>query len=245
MEKRELISVIIPVLNEQTGIEKTLSVVPRKKLSDMGYNLEIIVIDGDSSDLTQAIAQRMGARVFIEKRKGYGRAVKTGLSEAKGDILVTLDGDGTYPAELIAECIKQLKEKSLDFLSVNRFSNMQDGAMSFYHIVGNNILSFVMRLLYSVDVKDSQSGMVVMPKSFIQKINLKSDGFCMSEEIKIIGFKFFKALELDGRYYRRSGKAKLTTFRDGWRNLKYLFQYRSVLNSAVKSSPGILEEESI
>jgi glycosyltransferase involved in cell wall biosynthesis len=245
MEQPQLISVIIPAINEETGIKKTLSSIPKDKLSELGYNLEIILIDGNSTDLTRDIAQRMGARVFLEKRKGYGQAFKKGFSEAKGDIVVTLDADCTYPAELIPDYIQQLKEKGLDFITVNRFSKMQSGAMSLYHKVGNEILSLVMRLLYSIDVRDSQSGMWIMSKSFIQRINLKSDDFSISEEIKIIAFKFFKALELDGRYYRRAGKVKLLAFQDGWRNLKYLFTYRSLINYAVKSPSDVLQKERI
>ena len=103
---QQLISVIIPALNEEDGIEKTISSIPKKKLSELGYGLEIIVVDGNSSDLTTQIATQMGARVVHEKRKGYGRAYKTGFSEAKGDILVTLDADATYPAELIPDYLE-------------------------------------------------------------------------------------------------------------------------------------------
>lgn len=241
---QQMISIIIPTLNEQDGIEKTIRAIPKERLSELGYDIEIIIIDGNSTDLTRGIAKRMGARVVLEKRKGYGRAFKTGFSEAKGDILVTLDADGTYPAELIPEYIQGLKEKGLDFITANRFSNMQNGAMDAYHQFGNEMLSLFMRLLYSIDVRDSQSGMWIMSRSFIQRINIQSDNFSMSEEIKIIAFKFFKALELDGRYYKRVGKVKLATFSDGWRNLKYLIRYRSLIKDAVKS-PSLVQEESV
>src|SRR4249919_2871302 len=98
-QPQQLISIIIPALNEEDGIEKTIRSIPKKRLSELGYNLEIIIIDGNSTDLTRGIAGRMGTRVVLEKRKGYGRAFKTGFSEAKGEILITLDADGTYPAE--------------------------------------------------------------------------------------------------------------------------------------------------
>lgn len=241
---KQMISIIIPTLNEEAGIEKTILAIPKKRLSELGYDLEIIIIDGNSTDLTRDIARRMGARVVLEKRNGYGRAFKTGFSEAKGDILVTLDADGTYPAELIPEYVHGLKEKGLDFITTNRFSDMQNGAMDPYHQFGNEMLSFFMRLLYSIDVRDSQSGMWIMSRSFIQRINIQSDQFSMSEEIKIIAFKFFKALELNGKYYKRVGKVKLATFSDGWRNLKYLIRYRSLIKNAVKS-PNLFHVESI
>jgi hypothetical protein len=95
-------------------------------------------------------------------------------------------------------------------------------------------LSLVMRLLYSIDVKDSQSGMWMMKRDFIDSINLRSDDMSMSEEIKIIAFKYFKSCELDGAYFKRSGKAKLATIRHGWFNMKYLLQYRRLLKFAIR-----------
>jgi glycosyltransferase involved in cell wall biosynthesis len=234
MEHQNLISVIIPALNEELGIKKTLLGIPKKELSDHGYDLEILVIDGNSNDLTRHVAEKLGAKVIIETRKGYGRAYKTGLREAKGCIVVTLDADGTYPASLIPNYIKQLKERTLDFITVNRFSRMEDNAMAFSHRIGNKLLTFVVFLLYSVKIKDSQSGMWVMSKKFLDEINLQSDDFSLSEEIKIIAFKFFAAVEVDGVYYRRIGKLKLATIRDGWRNLKYLFKYKLLVNNALR-----------
>jgi glycosyltransferase involved in cell wall biosynthesis len=237
------ISVLIPTLNEQEGIKKTLNAIPKEKLADLGYDLEIIIIDGNSTDLTREIAQTMGSKVILEKRKGYGRAYKTGFREAKGNILVTLDADGTYPADLIPSYVQHLKEKKLDFITVNRFSRMEGGAMGITHRVGNSLLSFFMQLLYSIDVKDSQSGMWVMSKKFADTINTQSEGFSLSEEIKIIAFKFFRAQELEGTYYRRCGKVKLGTLKDGWLNLKFLFKYKSLIKNALSPLSEPLEKE--
>ncbi len=242
---RKLISIIIPTLNEQDGIEKTIRSIPKKRLSELGYNLEIIIVDGDSNDLTREIAEGMGARVILEKRRGYGRAFKTGFREARGEILVTLDAYLTYPAELIPGYVQSLNEKGLDFITANRFSKVQDGAMDAYHRFGNNVLSLFMRILYLIEVRDSQSGMWVMSRTFIKRINIISDGFSMSEEIKIIAFTFFKALEIDGGYYKRLGKVKLATFGDGWRNLKYLFQYKYLIKDALKSPVNVAQKGSI
>ena len=240
---QKLISIIIPTLNEQDGIEKTIQSIPNKRLLELGYSLEIIIVDGNSTDLTREIAERMGTKVILENRRGYGRAFKTGFSEAKGDVLVTLDADLTYPAELIPEYIRSLNEKGLDFITANRFSKIQNGAMDGYHRFGNNVLSLFMRILYSIEVRDSQSGMWIMSRKFIEGINIVSDGFSMSEEIKIIAFTFFNALEVNGRYNRRVGKVKLATFGDGWRNLKYLFRYKSLIKDAIKVD--LVQEENI
>jgi hypothetical protein len=80
-------------------------------------------------------------------------------------------------------------------------------------------------------------------KNFIDRVNLKSDGMSISEEIKIIAFKFFNSVEVDGNYYRRIGTQKIDTFRDGWSNLKYLFQYKKLLRFAIRQPMKVEEEE--
>ena len=232
---RKTVSIVIPTLNEEHGIKNTMSSIPKSEIIEQGYRLEILVIDGDSIDLTRDIAAQLGAKVIVEKRKGYGRALKTGMDEATGDIIITLDGDGSYPAERVLEYVHNLEEKDLDFISVNRFSKLEKGAMSIMHRIGNNVLSATMRLLYSIDVKDSTTGMWIMRKdNFVDRINLNSDGMTMTQEIKIVAFKFFKSIELEGRYYKRIGRKKLNSFRDGWNMLKFLFRYKNVMRFAVK-----------
>ncbi len=241
--EKNLISIIMPSLNEEKSIGKTIDSIPKSELSKLGYRLEIIVVDGDSTDSTREIATLKGAKVILEKRKGYGRAYKTGFRSASDGIIVTLDADGTYPAELIPDYVQELQDKKLDFITVNRFSHMERGSMNMLHKIGNRILSIAMRLIYSVNVRDSQSGMWLMRRSFVDAINLSSDNMSMSEEIKIIAFKFFRATEFDGRYYRRLGKAKLDTFKHGWKNLKYLIEYRSLLYSCVNVKEEVIAHE--
>jgi glycosyltransferase involved in cell wall biosynthesis len=235
---KNLVSVIIPTLNEQHGIEKTLSSIPTSYLrTNLGYELEVIVVDGESDDSTVDIATRMGAKVIVENRRGYGRALKTGFAAANGQIIVTIDADNTYPASSIPEYIEKLERGNYDFITINRFSGMEQGVMGFTRRTGNKILTLLTKLMYSIDLQDSQSGMWVMKKDFVSSIQLDSDGMSLSEEIKIIAFKFFKSKEIDGRYYSRSGDAKLRVFYDGWENLKYLFMLRNKIKKMVLLRP--------
>jgi dolichol-phosphate hexosyltransferase len=239
-----LISVIIPALNEEFGIQKTIASIPVTEIRDtLGYNVEILVIDGNSTDLTRDAARKGGAQVIVEKQPGYGRAYKTGFAAAKGHIIITLDADNTYPAELIPKYLKQINEYNADFITINRFAKMEEGSMSITRQAGNKMLALLISLLYSISLKDSQSGMWLMKKTFLSKIRVKSDDMSMSEEIKIIAFKFFSSLEVDGVYRKRTGAAKLNLIQHGWKNLKYLFEYRKYLGSAVQ--PLILGNEEI
>ncbi|RLF75321.1 MAG: glycosyltransferase family 2 protein, partial [Thermoplasmata archaeon] len=91
------VSVVIPTLNEERSIGKVLEMLPRRE------DYEVVIVDGLSTDRTVDIAKEKGARVVMERRRGYGRAYKTGFKEARGRIIVTMDGDLTYPAEMVEE----------------------------------------------------------------------------------------------------------------------------------------------
>jgi glycosyltransferase involved in cell wall biosynthesis len=243
---RGLVSIIIPTLNEQAGIERTLRNIPQSAIKETtGSDVEIIVVDGQSTDSTREIATRLGANVILEERKGYGRACKAGFAAAKGEILITIDADNTYPTECIPDYLRELQGGELDFITVNRFPLMERGAMSLTRRVGNKILTSALRLLYSLDIHDSQSGMWIMKREFVSQICLFSDDMSMSEEIKIVAFKFFKSKEINGRYSARCGSAKLKVFEDGLKNLKYLIDYRKKVGYSLLKSRTNAEEDRI
>ncbi len=214
------VSIVIPTLNEEDSIGHVLDKIPH---SDK-YDWEIIVVDGDSKDRTREIAEEKGAKVIVEKRKGYGRAYKTGFQHATGEIIVTLDGDDTYPAEKIPELVDYLLENDYDFISCERFSKMKEGAMGITHKVGNMILTLATRLLFGVKIKDSQSGMWIFKRSILDDLDLKSDGMPFSEEIKVEAWRKFKCVEIPIEYRERKGEVKLNTWEDGLKNLIYLFK---------------------
>ncbi len=222
------LSVVIPALNEEEGIGAVIDEIPLKELTEMGYVVEILVIDGESVDHTRDIAREKGARVVIEPRKGYGRAYKTGFEVAEGDILVTGDADLTYPFDRLCEYLRTFEREKLDFLTTNRFAKLQPGAMSAKHRLGNWVLSTTARLLFMVDVKDSQSGMWIIRKSVLPQFVLTSDGMPLSEEIKIEAFRRddVRAREIPIEYRVRVGDVKLSSWRDGYKNLQFLFKKR-------------------
>ncbi len=163
-----------------------------------------------------------------EKVRGYGRAYKTGLLEAKGDIVVTLDGDHSYPVDAISYLLEVFLHSHVRFLSASRFPLKNREAMSVKHWLGNKALSIAMSILFFRWVQDSQSGMWVFERSSLEDMVLVSDGMAFSEEIKIeailrkkVGFK-----EIYVDYSNRMGEIKLQPWRDGWRNLIFLIRKR-------------------
>jgi glycosyltransferase involved in cell wall biosynthesis len=225
------ISIIIPTINEEQGIGKTLDSIPYDHLRKKGYEVETIIVDGGSTDRTVDIARSRGAIIVVEKRRGYGRAYKTGLSHASGEIIATGDADATYPFDRLHEYVEYLLENNLDFITMNRLAGLKPGSMSVKHRFGNMILNLALRLLFLVDVKDSQSGMWVFKKDalkHVKPLECFDDGMPFSEEIKIEMFtsKHVKAREVPSTLYTREGVVKLQSFKDGWRNLKFLLVKR-------------------
>lgn len=212
---------IIPCLNEEQGIEKVLRRMPE-------FVDQVIVVDNGSTDRTSDVARTLGAEVIREDVRGYGRAYKTGFSQATGDIIVTLDGDHSYPPDAISYLIEAFLHLEVDFLNASRFPVRDKHAMSFKHKFGNFVLSVAMSLLFFRWVADSQSGMWVFRRSILKEMRLESDGMAFSEEIKIEALMSSKVRfeEIPVQYSSRLGEIKLNPWRDGFHNLWFLLRKR-------------------
>jgi hypothetical protein len=153
------------------------------------------------------------------------------MSKATGDIIVTGDADATYPFDKIHEYIQQLIDENLDFITTDRFASLRQGSMSVKHYFGNTMLAMTLRILFLLRIRDSQSGMWIFRKDALEKIQPLedfNDGMPFSEEIKIEMFssKKIRSKEIASTLHERSGTVKLDSFRDGWKNLKFLFKKR-------------------
>ncbi|MBN2385036.1 glycosyltransferase family 2 protein [bacterium] len=224
MHKNANISVVIPCYNEEAGIGRVIEKIP-------GFVQEIIVVDNNSTDRTAEIARAGGAKVIHESRQGYGYAYKAGLPAASGDLIVTMDGDGTYPSIAIAYLVDILLEDELDFISARRMP--LDATRSWNNIqryFGNIVLTTVSALLFGFVIRDSQSGMWVFKKSVLDKVNVTSNGMAFSEELKIEVFRHrtlrCREVPIQFKYVQRLGHSKLHLWRDGFRNLLFLFKKR-------------------
>lgn len=209
------ITIVIPTLNEEQSIGAVIDAIP--------IDAQVLVIDSSSTDRTAEIARSKGALVVNEPKLGYGRAYKTGFEHASGDIIVTLDGDQTYPADKIPELIETLDSENLDFITCDRLTTLNKEVMSLKHRLGNFILTWTANVLFGVKIKDSQSGMWVFRRAILENLNLISDGMAFSEELKIEAYKKgfrFKEVAID--YRVRAGEVKLSSWKDGIKNLLFL-----------------------
>lgn len=214
------ISVVIPCYNEQDGVREVIGRMP--KAVD-----EIVVVDNNCTDATAEVARGLGARVVPERTRGYGAAYKAGMKAATGNLIVTLDGDGTYPPEEIPRLVDTLVDRDWEFLSASRFPLTDSNAMHLSNRLGNRVLTIAAAVLFLKPIRDSQSGMWVFRRALLDRLRLTSDGMAFSEEIKLEalarGCRFGEA---HIRYGARIGEVKLEKWRDGWDNLSFLVRKR-------------------
>ena len=221
------LTVVIPALNEEKAIAAVIKEVPIKELKQMGYDTEIMVIDNGSTDKTNHIAKKNGATVIVQPVKGYGNAYKAGFANASGDIIATGDADLTYPFKDLPAFIKLMESRNLDFITTDRLTNLREGVMSRTHRFGNRMLTLATKVLYGINIRDSQSGMWIFKSKIWPKLNVVSSGMPFSQELKIEAYtKGFNCMEIPIDYRTRAGEVKLKTFRDGIGNSWQLVKKR-------------------
>lgn len=176
------ITLVVPCRNEASALFTFLQKIPC-------YVDEILVVDNNSSDKTSVIARGGGAKVLTERKQlngiGYGFAHQRGLREARGDYIVALDGDDTYPVEHIQRIIKYMQKRSLDFVSCNRLPLKEKAAISRIRQLGIKILNAQISALYGYKFNDILTGMWIMKKEVKDKLTLQSGDWNLSIEIKL------------------------------------------------------------
>ncbi|NOZ70167.1 MAG: glycosyltransferase family 2 protein [Deferribacteres bacterium] len=223
------VSIVIPALNEGGVVGKTVRSIPKEELRKLGLETEVLVVDNASEDNTAKEAEEAGARVVYEPVRGYGSAYRRGLREATGDIIVMGDADGTYPLERAHEFIQPMLNDGVDFVIGTRLKgDIQDGAMPWLHrYIGNPFLTFVGNLLFKTNISDFHCGMRAFTREALNKMNLHTTGMEFATEMIVeAGRKKLRIEEIPIEYRPRGGgKAKLNSFRDGWRHLRFMLMY--------------------
>ena len=233
MYRGKRVSIVIPCHNEEEGIAAVLDKMP--DIVD-----EVVVVDNCSTDNTATVATERGARVVRENKKGYGYAHKAGYAAARGDVIITMDGDGTYPPESIPLLLYVMFEENVDFITARRWYSKNGDTKSPIRLLGNAVLSGTMIALYFKFIVDSQSGMWMFRKEILSDLELTSNGMALSEEIKIEAFTHpeIRAFEMPIYYGARIGESKLNIWRDGFYNLFFLVKKRFMLRRKTARKRG-------
>jgi len=204
------VCILIPTLNEEETIGGVISSFKRQ-----GFD-NILVIDGNSTDSTRAIAKRAGARVVIQRGKGKGAAVRQAFELIDSDIIVMIDGDGTYLPTEVQRLIEPIERGEAEHVIGNRFA--YGGAFAILHRLGNWVLNKIFSIGYGLELQDILSGYRAFTKGAVKKMTLRKEGFEIEAEMTVESVKRgIKLKEVPISYRKRRGKSKLNFFRDGMR----------------------------
>lgn len=223
-----LVSAVIPCLNE----ELTIGICIQKAFeaySRMGIRGEVIVADNGSTDASHEIAARYGARVVHQPIKGYGAAIRKGIEEAHGEIVIMADADDSYDWSTIEPFIQKVRE-GYDLVMGNRFKGgIEPGAMPPLHrYLGNPVLSAIARLAFGVKIGDFHCGMRAFRREAAQQMLLQTDGMEFATEmIANAACQGLRIAEVPTKLYpdKRNRPPHLRSFRDGWRHLRFILTY--------------------
>jgi len=222
-EREELfVSVVIPVFNEEVTIGNVVTRT-KKTLEQLGVSYEILVVDDGSDDRSADIAQELKAHVLRDPHQGKGFALRSGFRQAKGELVVTLDADGSHKPEEIPLVLRHLRENKADFVVGSRFFNSEANQTKIPKInrAGNRMFNDLIGHLTGVQISDSQSGFRAIRSSLIKRMKLGSHGYEVESEMLV------KALRMGARVaetpisfvQRTVGSSKLDPIRDGARIL--------------------------
>ncbi len=217
-----VVSVVIPCLNEEENIERCVGAA-LDALHNAGIPGEVVVADNASEDRSAELASAAGARVVSEPRRGYGSAYLAGFAAARGRYIVMGDADLTYDFAEIPRFVEKLDDGA-ELVMGDRMDNIQPGAMPWLHrYVGNPVLTGVLNVFFRTGVSDAHCGMRALRRDVLPKLDLRTTGMEFASEMVIRASKEkLDIREFPIEYHPRGGESKLSSFRDGWRHLRFL-----------------------
>ncbi len=205
------LTIIVPTLNEESGVAQTLGSLPRDRLSRMGVRSSVLVVDGHSTDHTRSLAESMGARVLVQHGTGKGNAIREVVRRLESDYFVVIDGDGSYHSDAIPAVVDRLLQ-GYDCASGSRFAgSIDEQAMTRLNMLGNRFLTGLANLLFGpARTTDLCTGLWAFRSDAFRRLDLSASGFeieaDMFTEAARLGLEY---AEIPIRYSRRLGKSKL------------------------------------
>lgn len=205
--KQAKVSIIIPTLNEETGIRQVLQGIPYNELG----KVQVLVVDGGSTDGTIEVAKALGATVIPQSQKGYGQALLEGLRHAEGELIVLIDGDGVYDPREIPKMLIAMRSQRADMVVGSRYLGViEPGAMPPIRDLGNRIFSLLINLIFSTRITDFNSGFRILRRSLMVRIENKITEPVQYSMILSAHTPDSKIVEAPITFYPRVGKAKMS-----------------------------------
>lgn len=226
------ISILIPVYNEVKTIEDVLTKIEETNFCNL--EKEIILIDDASTDGSSDILKTLETKykiLYHSENMGKGAALRTGLEDATGDIIIIQDADLEYDPNDYEPLIKLIIEDKADVVYGSRLSGGKPSrSFMFTHLLGNKFLTLMTNILYNTTITDMETCYKAFKASFIKDIEIKSNRFDFEPEItaKILK-KHARLYELPISYYGREyQEGKKITWKDGFLALKALIKFRFI-----------------
>lgn len=223
--KNSSVSVIIPAYNEEAAIEMVLSELLEAIDKWEMDNIEVIVVnDGSSDNTAMSVSKFFKVRLINHrKNKGYGAAVKTGIREATGDIVVWYDADGQHRPEDLLKLITKMKEEDLDYCIGIRDSNSYEEKSRKF---GKKVLKSILCFITKEELRDFNSGMRGFKKNLITAyLSILPDTFGASTVTTLLMLeREYKGGEVSITVRKREGKSSVKQVRDGFRTIALIFQ---------------------
>ena len=215
------VTVLIPALNEAGSLIKTVEEIPKKLVE------EILVVDGGSHDDTVEVAKSLGCRVIIQSGKGYGNAMRLGFRQALGDVIISLDADGSQDPRDIPKLLKEINQGYDLVLGSRYLSGAGSEDDTIIRFIGNKFFTSLTNLFFNMRLSDSLFLFVAMKKKMLEELDLRSEDFALCIEIPVKAYKAgYKICEVKSIERKRfAGDSKVNAFIDGVKILSQMFQW--------------------
>jgi glycosyltransferase involved in cell wall biosynthesis len=226
--KTPLLSVIVPCYNERSTVAELL-----RHVLDVPIDKEIIVVDDKSTDGSAGVVAALAAQwpairhVFQPVNMGKGAAIRRGIAEAAGDIVIIQDADLEYDPNEYPKLIQPIVDGHADVVFGSRFEGYPRRVMLYWHRLGNNLLTFLSNCTTNLDLTDMETCYKVFRREVIQSINLRSDRFGIEPEITAkVARRGYRIFEVPISYYGRDyWEGKKINWKDGFSAIWTIFRY--------------------
>lgn len=222
------VAVLIPCLNEELTIAEVV-----RQFRTRLPQAAIYVFDNNSSDRTAERARAAGATVFREPQQGKGYVVRAMFREIEADVYLLVDGDGTYPPEILYDLIGPIIAGEADMVVGTRWAGQTDSQCRYLNRAGNLFFRAVLNRMFGVQLTDVLSGYRSFSRNFVKNATLSGSGFEIEIELTIKAIeRGYRIVEVPSKLYQRppGSRSKIKVLRDGfvilWTMLALFLDYK-------------------
>jgi glycosyltransferase involved in cell wall biosynthesis len=218
---KTLLSVVVPLFNEEPTIGDVINRL-KTTLQRIGLSYELIIVDDCSEDRSVEISKNQNVKLYSLKRHmGKGYALRAGFAKAKGEIIATIDSDGSHRPEELPLLLAPILQRKADMVIGSRFSSEKPVSGKTFNAAGVRIFNLLIRIFTNATVSDSQSGYRIMTSAVLKNLRLSSGGYEIESEILVkTALRGFRVREVPISFEQRTyGRSRLDPIVDGLRIL--------------------------